>query len=713
MHVRKGRGWWLVPVLAGVLTGPALGQDSDGVTWPRDNVKPDALGIRAPGLWIRDAISFHQQRQEEIFGHAGPINAPVGPTGSQLADQMWKILSPIITDVIEDLIEVLVASVREFFLGTDTDGDGIVDRDDNCPNVANPNQRDTDGDGIGDACDDDSDNDGIPDDAGSGTPTPCTGGNTADCDDNCPTVPNPDQADADSDGVGDVCDNCPLIANRNQADSNNDGIGDVCDCNDNGVRDDEEGVICDCNENGIPDSEDIADGTSLDCNMNDKPDECELGGSGVLAFAPVTVRFTGGGDPGVARQLSFVAAGRLNDDDLTDLVLTHAVTNERSILLQNQTGAGEVEFTTSTALAGAAQPLSAVVGNLDGDADDLADMGIAGAAEGTIVFWVNDGFGGQTFLRSDLLGGRPVSIVLWNHELNTAPAAVADDLAIVDQQNGSLRIMINRGDATFELRPVAARGFFPVSVSAIGDIDNDGFDDLGMVNFGDDTVSIVRNSGFSGDTWRGLDAQVDYPVGASPVAMTSGDVDMDGDLDLLVANQVSDDLTILFNDGSGGFGRSVQLPVGDAPTRVVAEDFDRDGDVDLAVSLGGTSNSLVILSNDGTGVFTEIDASPFAMAGMPNAMIAADVVNDGEGMLDLVVTVIVSGDDELVILQNKSEPAGSDCNGNGVLDVCEIDEDSTASGGPFFCDSEFTLPGGGTQACDPDADNNGVPDSCP
>jgi len=59
--------------------------------------------------------------------------------------------------------------------GVDTDEDGVIDCEDNCPLTPNLNQEDADGDGVGDVCD------------------------------NCPDVPNPDQTDSDSDGEGDAC----------------------------------------------------------------------------------------------------------------------------------------------------------------------------------------------------------------------------------------------------------------------------------------------------------------------------------------------------------------------------------------------------------------------------------------------------------------------------------------------------------------------------
>jgi hypothetical protein len=130
--------------------------------------------------------------------------------------------------------------------GADSDGDGVPDSIDNCPNTSNPTQADCDQDGIGDACDPvttDTDCDGVPN-----------------AEDNCPNIANPDQADCNFNSIGDVCE---IAANPK------------LDCNDNDVLDSCEVLGEDCNNNGFPDECDVIFGLSNDVNGNGVPDECE------------------------------------------------------------------------------------------------------------------------------------------------------------------------------------------------------------------------------------------------------------------------------------------------------------------------------------------------------------------------------------------------------------------------------------------------------
>lgn len=176
----------------------------------------------------------------------------------------------------------------------DTDGDGVIDKNDNCPNMANSDQADTDGDKVGNVCDSDDDNDGLTDERegeiGTNPSDPDTDDDgILDGQDNCPKVANPNQADKDHDGAGDACDsvdnsvppppadtdkdgvsdgrdNCKTVSNTSQADNDKDGIGDACDPDDDndGLSDVDEAKIGtdpknpDTDQDGTRDGDDAA-----------------------------------------------------------------------------------------------------------------------------------------------------------------------------------------------------------------------------------------------------------------------------------------------------------------------------------------------------------------------------------------------------------------------------------------------------------------------
>jgi len=178
----------------------------------------------------------------------------------------------------------------------DDDGDGIIGRLDNCPNLANTEQADLDGDGVGDVCDLDRDGDGtpnffddFPDNAAESRDLDADGvGDNEDLDDDGDGVPDEEddapadpslQYDYDGDGIDDVLwdtddDNDGVIDSQDlfpldskeSADFDGDGIGDNADSDDD--------------QDGVSDRNDayplISLGGRADNDVDGRPDDCDL-----------------------------------------------------------------------------------------------------------------------------------------------------------------------------------------------------------------------------------------------------------------------------------------------------------------------------------------------------------------------------------------------------------------------------------------------------
>jgi VCBS repeat protein len=301
-------------------------------------------------------------------------------------------------------------------------------------------------------------------------------------------------------------------------------------------------------------------------------------------------------------------------------------------------------------------PQGVAAADLDGDGDQ--DLAVANLFSDNVTILKNNGSGNLRETASS-----PIAT-------GDAPAKVAavdldgdgdQDLAVVNQSN-TVTILRNNGHARFRERassPEKAGVGSDAIVAA--DLDGDTDQDLAVANFNSGNVTILLNNG-SGNFSRS--ASSPEPAGDGPASIVAADLDGDGDPDLAVANQGSDDVTVLKNKGNGDFFEPVSSPepAGDGPTSMVASDLDGDGDQDLAIA-DINVNEVTILKNKGTGNFRQPASSPEPVRAIGLFSIVAAPF-DADSDQDLAVAGLVGNPGKVSILGNKGnanfhEPASS------------------------------------------------------
>lgn len=227
------------------------------------------------------------------------------------------------------------------------------------------------------------------------------------------------------------------------------------------------------------------------------------------------------------------------------------------------------------------------------------------------------------------------------------------DLAVANNATNKISVYLNDfttlGGTFLPPRSFPA-GNGPVDVTG-GDFTGDGFVDLAVANFHDNTITVLTNDK-TGRFFRSQTLSTDE----HPVHLTCQDFDNDGRLDLAVVILGVNRFQIFFNQGSGAFSTTPSIyNAGASPLSLAPGDFDRDGDFDLVVANSG-DNNISVFKNAGTGQFAFFGDTPVGEA--PAVVATADLIGRsdsttyGDGHLDLVL--VHTNNNSVTLLDNRS-----------------------------------------------------------
>ncbi len=291
-------------------------------------------------------------------------------------------------------------------------------------------------------------------------------------------------------------------------------------------------------------------------------------------------------------------------------------------------------FMGSNISSGTKTSLDIALGDLDGDGD--LDVVVANYGETNRVY-LSDGMGGFD-TGSDISSDANSSLGIALGDLDGD-----GDLDVVVANYGEAnRVYLNNGMGGFSTGSDISSDQNRSNAIALGDLNGDGDLDVVVANYYYTANRVYLSNGMGGFS-AGSDISSDAN---SSLGIALGDLDDDGDLDVVVANGVgygSSFNRFYLNDGMGVFSAGSNISSNQHDSRGIAlGDLDGDGNLDVVVANGGggdTTNRFYL--NNGMGGFdTGSDISSDANSSLGIAL--GDL--DGDGDLDVVVANGGGGD---------------------------------------------------------------------
>ncbi|MDX8464603.1 FG-GAP-like repeat-containing protein [Mesorhizobium sp. VK23B] len=351
-----------------------------------------------------------------------------------------------------------------------------------------------------------------------------------------------------------------------------------------------------------------------------------------------------------------------------------------------------------------------------------------GSGDGTVALSLDPGAAIQDFAGNGLADG-PVSFstqTVYGTGRMPTWGAIGDvngdgnaDLVLPNYFAATVGVYLGAGDGTLGV-PVTYNSQFSGPFGSIraylADVNGDGSPDIITANDSEGTISVLLNDGAGG-----FQPRTAYDTGFSTVELAAGDIDGNGTLDLLVNSGIG--VVKLLGNGDGTF-QSQQL-VTSTGGDIALMDIDGDGRPDLLVANGGT---LAAFINDGSGQFST--GLSYSLPYPVNGVAAADV--NGDGKAD-VVTAGYSSHTVSVLLGDGNggfgaaavystgpgvspfSPEIADMNGDGHPDVV-LSSDSQEigvlinNGDGIFAPVQGFWVGGFDRVTVGDLNNDGLPD---